>query len=437
MTRPGKLSISLISEVAAFFIPFLLGVYWAPVGIGLELKAAVLRCVIAGLATLMLVVWLRAPLTRAETKFAALFGLLALLLIVPSLTATDSARALKDVLKLVLLLVTGLAMARALRHGRSARWFGYGMLVGSTVTAGLILSAYIRHMGLTLPTYEGLRILKEVLSKGEGFPLNPISFTAFFMYLIGLCLVPPKALTWCLGLFVFGVSSFLTGSRAPLGILLLSALVATGLHWLRARSFVLRVSGFLTLLLLTSVIVASVITIDSRKWVTISEGRTVAWSVAWSKFLERPLSGYGYESWQDDLAARLAGGEYFHTSTSLIANGGYHNQYITLLAEEGLVGFLPAMAIVGMLLRCCRWLAWRTSIPTISRQVILLGCLFLLLRAAVEVPGLFGYANDPADYLAYCCVAVVVSRMSVEEDSRRLTLRRLSSEQQFSVAVSA
>lgn len=221
MTTPGKVSISLISEVAAFFIPFLLGVYWAPVGIGFELKATVLRCVIAGLATLLLVVGFRAPLTRAETTFAALFGLLALLLIVPCLTATDSARAFKDVLKLVLLFAAGLAMARGLRHGRTARAFGYGMLVGSTVTAVLILSAYIRHMGLSLPTYQGLRILKEVLSRGEGFPLNPISFTAFFMYLIGLCLAPPRALTWCAGIFVFAVSSFLTGSRAPLGILLL------------------------------------------------------------------------------------------------------------------------------------------------------------------------------------------------------------------------
>jgi O-Antigen ligase len=422
MNTPGKLKISFVSEVAAFFIPFLLGVYWAPIGIGFELKATVLRCVIAGLSTLLLVVWLRAPLTRAETKFAALFILLALLLIVPCLTATDSARAFKDLLKLVLLFAVGLAMARALRHGRTARAFGYGMLTGSAFTVVLILNAYIGHMGLTLPTYQALRILKEVLTRGEGFPLNPISFTAFFMYLIGLCLVPPRALTWCLGVFVFAVSSFLTGSRAPIGILLMSGLVAIGLHWLGARSFVLRVSGF---------------TIDSRKMVIISEGRTVLWSVAWSKFLEKPLSGHGYESWQDDLASRIAGGEYFHTSTSIIGNGAYHNQYITLLAEEGLVGFVPAMAIVWMLLRCCRWLAWRTSIPAISRKVILLACVFMLLRAAVEVPGLFGYANDPADYLAYCFVAVVVSRISLHEDGRRLTLSRLTSEPQFAMAVSA
>ena len=436
MSTSGKVSISRISEVAAFFIPFLLGVYWAPLGIGFELKATVLRCVIVGLAILMLVVWFRTPLTRAETTFAALFGLLALSLIVPSLTANDSARAFKDLLKLILLFAAGLAMARGLRHDRTARTFGYGMLVGSAVTAVLVLSVYIQHMGLSLPTYQGLRILKEVLSKGEGFPLNPISFTAFFMFLIGLCLTPPRALTWFLGVFVFTVSSFLTGSRAPLAILLLSALVATGLHWLRSRSFVVRVSGCLTLLLLSGAILASVYTIDSRKLVTFSEGRTVLWSLAWSKFLEKPLSGYGYESWQDDLAARIAGGEYFHTATSIIADGAYHNQYITLLAEEGLVGFVPAMAIVFMLLRCCRWLARRTSIPAINRYIILLACVFMLLRAAVEVPGLFGFANDPADYLAYCFLAVVVSRMSLHEDRRRLTLSRHTSEPQFLGAVS-
>jgi hypothetical protein len=55
----------------------------------------------------------------------------------------------------------------------------------------------------------------------------------------------------------------------------------------------------------------------------------------------------------------------------------------------------------------------------------------------VEVPGLFGYANDPADYLAYCFVAVVVSRMSLHEDGRRLALSRLANEARFPMAVFA
>ena len=32
-----------------------------------------------------------------------------------------------------------------------------------------------------------------------------------------------------------------------------------------------------------------------------SEGRSHLWSVGIQKFTERPLFGYGYESWRDDL----------------------------------------------------------------------------------------------------------------------------------------
>ena len=434
MTAPAKVSTAVISQAVAFVIPLLLGVYWAPMGMGFELKAVVLRGAMAVLGALLLIFWFRAPLTQAEITFAALFGLLAVLLIVPSLTATDPARAFKNAFKLVLLFAIGLAMARALRHGKTARAFGYAMLLGSALTAALVLYSYIGHMGLSLPTYQGLRVLKGALSKA-GFPLNPVSFTTFFMYLIGLCLVPARPLTRCLGVFVFTVSSFLTGSRAPLAIMLASVLVATTLHLLRSRSLAMRVSGWVSVLLMTAAIAASLLMVDSRKMQTISEGRTDLWSLAWSKFLDRPLSGYGYESWRDDLSSRLVGGEYFRKST--ITDGAYHNQYITLLAEEGLVGFIPAMVIMWKLLRCSCWLARRDWIPSINRYVIMLSCVFMLLRAGVEVPGLFGFANDPADYLAYCFLAVVVSRMSLDEDRRRLTGLRQPADQRCLFATSA
>jgi hypothetical protein len=49
----------------------------------------------------------------------------------------------------------------------------------------------------------------------------------------------------------------------------------------------------------------------------------------------------------------------------------------------------------------------------------LIGALYLFVHAGVEVPGLFGYANDAGDYLAYVFVAIVVSRFSIEEDFAR------------------
>jgi O-antigen ligase len=144
------------------------------------------------------------------------------------------------------------------------------------------------------------------------------------------------------------------------------------------------------------------------------------WSVGIQKFVERPLFGYGYESWRDDLVSRLPGeyGLTFDLAKNL--GGGYHNEYISLLAEEGLIGVLAASLILWLLMRSTWLLAFRRWATVGTRQWALLACLFLLLRANVEVPGLFGYAQEPADYLAYVFLAIVVSRFSAEEDYARL-----------------
>jgi O-antigen ligase len=414
-----KSSGALIAQLAAFMIPLLFGIYWAPIWIEENVKAMLLRGALIALVALLLLLTSRAPLTRAELTFAALFGGLAVLLIVPTLTATDPIRAIKDDLKLVLLFPLGLGMARALRNPRIAKTFGYAMLLGSAIAAALIFYVYVQHMGFTLPGYESARRLKGLALK-QGIALNPMGFTAFFMYVVGLCLVPPRKLIWSLGLFVFAASSCLTGSRAPAAIMLLSAVLAAISHLLRHRKLSLRVSGWAAVLLLTVGLVQCVAGIDAKKMSAIAEGRNDLWPVAWSKFSERPISGFGYESWRDDLLSRFAGDHFEAIAMEKNPEGGYHNQYLTLLAEQGLIVFIPVALICWTLLRCCIWLASRSWIPVVNRHMIMLGCLFMLLRAGVEVPGLFGYANDPADYLAYCFLAVVVSRLSMHEDRRRL-----------------
>jgi len=56
----------------------------------------------------------------------------------------------------------------------------------------------------------------------------------------------------------------------------------------------------------------------------LTEGRWNLWSVALHKFALRPIWGNGYLSAQD----------------SIYLSGGYHNEYLTALAEQGLIGFL-------------------------------------------------------------------------------------------------
>jgi O-antigen ligase len=168
---------------------------------------------------------------------------------------------------------------------------------------------------------------------------------------------------------------------------------------------------------------AVVLLAPDQKLNAATEGRSHLWSVGIQKFGERPLFGFGYESWRDDLVSRLPG-EYdltFDLAKNL--GGGYHNEYISVLAEEGLIGALAAGLIIWLLIRLSWLLAFRRWATMETRQWALFACVFLLLRANVEVPGLFGYAQDPADYLAYLFLAMVVSRFSAEEDYARFLKR--------------
>ena len=128
------------------------------------------------------------------------------------------------------------------------------------------------------------------------------------------------------------------------------------------------------------------------------------------KFGEQPFIGAGAESWKDDMLSRLPG--YYQNTAGLkhLKSGSFHNEYVALLAEEGLVCFLPALFIVGLLLRDASRIAFRRRSTYRGRKALFFCALFLVLRGMIELPGLFGYAQDVADYLAYILVAIVISR---------------------------
>jgi hypothetical protein len=50
----------------------------------------------------------------------------------------------------------------------------------------------------------------------------------------------------------------------------------------------------------------------------------------------------------------------------------------------------------------------------------------------VEVPGLFGYSQEPADYLSFFFVAIAFSRLSIEEDYLRADMQRVKQAAAFS-----
>ncbi|MGA8027356.1 MAG: O-antigen ligase family protein [Bryobacteraceae bacterium] len=418
-----KFSILFWSGLAAASIPLSISLYWIIFWLAPGFEGSLLRVSVFACSFFLAFIWYRAPLSHAEVNLIRVLGIAAFLLLIPTLMATQRSHAIAGWLKTVVLFTICCFVARGLRHPPTARVFGIALLAGGVILIAFILYTYVRNVGFAIPTYKTAREFKGIEERA-GVPLNSIAFAAVITYLAGLCLMRITRLLIFIGIPLFVTSSLFTGSRAPLAILIASLFVMLCINGFRSRSLLMRVA---TALFASGVVlggIAIVVLVSDKDLSGVTEGRSHLWSVGLHKFVERPLFGYGYESWRDDLVSRLPGEYELTFALAKSLGGGYHNEYISVLAEEGVIGGVAAGLIVWLLLRSSWLLAFRQWGAVHTKQWPLFACVFLLLRANFEVPGLFGYGQDPVDYIAYVLVAIVLSRFSVEEDWARLIAQK-------------
>ncbi len=415
---------SILSQGLGLTIPLILGLYWPLFAANASLASNILRPGMLGLSAMLAIMWSGAKLTWAETHLLKILALVCVVILIPTLLATDVSRALQDWTKLVVLSLIALLLCRGLRHPPTARALGFSLIAAALIAAGLTLYVYVGQMGFTLPTYTAVRIFKGVAQR-SGVSLNSVAFTAVFSYICGMSLLPAKRLLALLGVGILGVTSAFTGSRAPLAVMAAAAAILLVFNGAGSKRLMFRVLAWLSIALTATTLVLGSQELTFKQMSDFTEGRWDLWYVASQKFAERPLTGFGYESWRDDITSRLPGDHQRITGGLVYFEGGYHNEYLTLLAEQGILGFAAVGSFFLFLLNRSFRLAFRAPVTWHNRQWALFGCLFLLLRATVEIPGLFGYGQEPADFLAFLFVAIVFSRFSVEEDHLR-GLRQLN-----------
>jgi O-antigen ligase len=363
---------------------------------------AVLICrpvILAICILLFFLLWYGAQVSETEQRLIGVLVILCGALLMTSLVATNSIRALQEWLKLVIMCAIAVMLCRPLRHGPSAKMFAVSLLIVSTMLGGLIVSTYTQYMGMVMPSYAATRVFKSAAMDDAGIPLNPLGFECVFAYLCGMCLLRGTKLLWAIGLVLLVISSALTGSRAPLAVFAVSGIVLVLINALHSRRMLFRVVGPLVAAGMVIALAVTATLASPQQMSALTEGRWNLWSVALHKFALRPIWGNGYLSAQD----------------SIYLSGGYHNEYLTALAEQGLIGFLAVAYLFWFLFSCCWKLAFHSSLAYRNGQCILFTCLFLLFRALVELPGLFGTAQGPADFLAYIFVAIVISRIAHQE----------------------
>jgi O-antigen ligase len=147
----------------------------------------------------------------------------------------------------------------------------------------------------------------------------------------------------------------------------------------------------------------------------VTTGRLDLWIAGFRNFAAHPLFGAGAGAWRFELAGALP--DYTRYGRDLLVEsvtaGGYHNAYLTLLADRGVLCAVPA----GLVLRCLGQASRRateqrmtTAAPTASRWFTpKFALLFMVLRGFGEHSGLFGSADGAADFWSFGTAAVIIA----------------------------
>lgn len=176
----------------------------------------------------------------------------------------------------------------------------------------------------------------------------------------------------------------------------------------------------------------------SRAGVVTSDlGRLAIWKISWLGFLERPLIGWGANTFIL-VMRRHIGADYLSANGAMSVHGHAHNFFLQTLFSHGLLG-LAAMALIGVY----AWVLWRsrrledsaaigallavllcaqTNPVPMSAWLIVLVCLAPLMGARAAAPQLPRSATLAAAALAG--LLLVVQVRLIRADAETLAGRR-------------
>src|SRR5689334_5066503 len=203
-----------------------------------------LRVALLVASLLLLLLWTGTGISRSERKWACALAGFALVYLISALCGTNVARGVQDWGRVATAMFVGFGAARALRHEPTARAFGRSCILASLISCTVVLFTYWHYMGFRAPTYESLRVFKESVLRGSGVALNPVAGAAFLFCLLGMCLLPPSWLLRSVAAFVLVVVGGLTGSRAPVALLIVCGAILLFIKATRSRQLTYRIAAW-------------------------------------------------------------------------------------------------------------------------------------------------------------------------------------------------
>jgi len=419
--RVKEWNAALLSRAIAFSLPLILAAYWPFFALGhsVHLGVVALRALVLALVELLALLWFGKTSPPDELRSAAALFTWVGLLLVPALLGDDVSRGMHNWVRVLPVYAAAVFLARPLRHEGTRKAFSTALGIACVVSFFFVIVLYLHYAGLKIPTYDQIRILKTHVQHSSGVALNPLAFATILLAALRLSIGKPRRAEFAAAIIIAVLASALTGSRAPLALVLVSLVVTVLVYLLHSRSLLRRTAAYSALCAIAIAAFLAFQLAPPELLSSVTEGRYDLWTVGMAKFVESPLFGHGPESWRDDLITRLPG--YYPGSAHLtdLRSGGYHSEYVTLLSEGGLLCFIPAMILLGLLLHGCWRLAFHRATPPGNAFALFFTFFLLVFRGTFEVPGLFGYGEDVTDYLAAVFIAIVISGLCRCPEARR------------------
>jgi hypothetical protein len=269
-------------------------------------------------------------------------------------------------------------------------------------------------------TYDDIRAAKFVLSEHYGIVLNSTVHLGFLGLILFWATDVGRAAKFAMAVLVLGFAA-ITTTRTPIGALFVSFSVLGGIYLFRRATVRQRILAIVAIAGLPIVYIFSLNTTGLvRLGVSIDNalaGRAELWLVAGQSFLNDPIFGSGPGSWSiivPRFALRIAPLFTGKLDEALsLTTGGYHNMFVTALAERGIVGLsvlLPALAFI--LKSSFRLKASPTTFKADfdKRVVAVLPLLWIYMsvRGIFEESGLFGRANSDVDFVSLVLLALTL-----------------------------
>ena len=262
--------------------------------------------------------------------------------------------------------------------------------------------------------------------RAQAFHSHPMMLAGFLVQWIpvltllaavdfGKQLVLKKYWSWGIGcLWLLSMAALaVNGTRgAWLGVLLL--LLVLGVALLRKQKKVLVLGGVVLLLLLgiagqNQGLQERVATLGDASFQSNSE-RLLMWQSAWNMFLDQPLTGVGAQNY-----ARQYQNQYISPLAKERDQMHAHNNFLQILAEQGLIGFTAFVLLFGIIL----WRGWQgMKKNSFWGYMLFFATLGLLLQGLTE----FNFGNSAVIRLYWLLagIATVGIRLEQEEKSQFL-----------------